>query len=207
MTSYQAYGSRQDSNNDTKTSSDFLNSYPYPPNNTFESSRVSPSKFTPEYQDDDELTSPLSSLPFKGNMKMGNSKEEVVVDMRAVSRTPSPTPSEAAELKKGFFDLKAMKNWRYWIRKEWTCASLSFRCLYYPLSAKSFRQPRVQAVVAFSYYALFLRVLVAFLVLNYFGHLGYYIIGIIVVVAVTLFTVYHEQIVRWLQPHANKIHE
>ncbi|KAI0314644.1 hypothetical protein OF83DRAFT_1135849 [Amylostereum chailletii] len=40
---------------------------------------------------------------------------------RSISRTPSPTPSEAAELKReGALDWKRLGNWRFWIRKEWT---------------------------------------------------------------------------------------
>ncbi|KAF8260064.1 snare associated Golgi protein-domain-containing protein [Lactarius quietus] len=37
-----------------------------------------------------------------------------------VSRTPSPTPSETAELaRSGLFDWKTMSNWRFWLRREW----------------------------------------------------------------------------------------
>ena len=50
-------------------------------------------------------------------------KSDVDVQVRYVSRTPSPTPSETAALnRKGLFDWKEMMNWRYWIRKEWICA-------------------------------------------------------------------------------------
>ncbi|KAI5116157.1 hypothetical protein M0805_008428 [Coniferiporia weirii] len=36
------------------------------------------------------------------------------------SRTPSPTPSEAALLRReSVFDRERMKDWRFWIRKEW----------------------------------------------------------------------------------------
>lgn len=39
------------------------------------------------------------------------------------SRTPSPTPSEAAELARAtFIDWKALTNWRFWLRREWICA-------------------------------------------------------------------------------------
>ncbi|EKM57848.1 uncharacterized protein PHACADRAFT_89628 [Phanerochaete carnosa HHB-10118-sp] len=75
------------------------------------------------------------------------------VNIRRISRTPSPTPSEMAELsKKHLFDLEAMKSRKYWIRREW---------------------------------------------------LWYYVIGGIVLIISILFTVYHEQIVNWLQPAAN----
>lgn len=37
-----------------------------------------------------------------------------------ISRTPSPTPSEAAELARtGIFDWKSMASWRFWLRREW----------------------------------------------------------------------------------------
>ncbi|KAK1222287.1 hypothetical protein PQX77_014920 [Marasmius sp. AFHP31] len=36
------------------------------------------------------------------------------------TRTPSPTPSEAKELKSGAIDWKTIGNWRFWVRKEWT---------------------------------------------------------------------------------------
>ncbi|KAH9964715.1 hypothetical protein BGW80DRAFT_1179303 [Lactifluus volemus] len=37
-----------------------------------------------------------------------------------ISRTPSPTPSEAAELARtSVFDWKTLTNWRFWIRREW----------------------------------------------------------------------------------------
>ncbi|KAF9039593.1 hypothetical protein BDZ89DRAFT_1156808 [Hymenopellis radicata] len=38
---------------------------------------------------------------------------------RDLSRTPSPTPSEAKELKTGAFDWETLGKWRFWIRKEW----------------------------------------------------------------------------------------
>ena len=46
-----------------------------------------------------------------------------VILREVLTRTPSPTPEEAAELSKtSMFDWKAMKSWRYWLRKEWACA-------------------------------------------------------------------------------------
>ncbi|KAF4583970.1 Tlg2-vesicle protein [Pleurotus pulmonarius] len=38
---------------------------------------------------------------------------------RDLSRTPSPTPSEARELKTGAIDWKSLTKWRFWIRREW----------------------------------------------------------------------------------------
>ncbi|KAJ6491562.1 hypothetical protein DFH09DRAFT_1208066 [Mycena vulgaris] len=38
---------------------------------------------------------------------------------RNISRTPSPTPSEAKALSEGLFSWKQLANWRFWIRKEW----------------------------------------------------------------------------------------
>lgn len=57
--------------------------------------------------------------------KLNNySTGDVSVNMRQISRTPSPTPSEVASLKsKHLLDFQAMKNWRFWIRREWICTS------------------------------------------------------------------------------------
>lgn len=44
-------------------------------------------------------------------------------NIRRSSRTPSPTPSEAKELETGAIDWARMRNWRFWIRKEWICTS------------------------------------------------------------------------------------
>jgi len=49
---------------------------------------------------------------------------KVAEDPRHISRTPSPTPSELKELKTGAIDWKTVSNWRFWIRKEWICASV-----------------------------------------------------------------------------------
>jgi hypothetical protein len=53
---------------------------------------------------------------------MASSK--IADDHREISRTPSPTPSELEALKTGALDWKTLSNWRFWIRKEWTCSSL-----------------------------------------------------------------------------------
>ncbi|KAK7691169.1 hypothetical protein QCA50_006272 [Cerrena zonata] len=46
--------------------------------------------------------------------------DAVVLVREVLTRSPSPTPEEAAELSKtSMFDWKAMRNWRYWVRKEW----------------------------------------------------------------------------------------
>ncbi|KAJ7471910.1 hypothetical protein FB451DRAFT_1251376 [Mycena latifolia] len=49
-----------------------------------------------------------------------NSQAKGADDIRNISRTPSPTPSEAKALSDGLFNWKQMLNWRFWIRKEWT---------------------------------------------------------------------------------------
>lgn len=104
------------------------------------------------------------------------STADVTVDMRQISRTPSPTPSEMTALsKKHLFDFEAMKSWKFWFRREWLCAFITWplRCLMLTISSGS----------------------------------GYYVIGAIIAVISVLFTVYHEQIVHWLQPAANWVHE
>ncbi|KAJ7280223.1 hypothetical protein C8J57DRAFT_1301983 [Mycena rebaudengoi] len=40
-------------------------------------------------------------------------------DKRNISRTPSPTPSEAKALSEGLFTWKQVLNWRFWFRREW----------------------------------------------------------------------------------------
>ncbi|KAH8094478.1 snare associated Golgi protein-domain-containing protein [Cristinia sonorae] len=121
--------------------------YPYPPQNA---STVSIQRI--HSPDHDE---PFN--PYKPEPKSGSDAFTVEMRPRPVTRTPSPTPSEAAELKKdGVFDWQAMKSWRFWIRKEWT---------------------------------------------------WYYVVGVILIVLVTLMTVYHKQIVNWLQPAANWMHD
>ncbi|KAH9922920.1 uncharacterized protein B0H18DRAFT_1016162 [Fomitopsis serialis] len=141
MASYPAYSTRRTS--PTVNTTPYLSASPhatgdgqfYPPG----ASRIS--------LDDDDSAQAHSS-PYK---KPG----DVTVDMRAITRTPSPTPSEAEELTKtSLFDWKAMSSWRYWIRREW--------------------------------------------VLRHFA---------IALVATILFTVFHTQIVKWLQPAANWMHD
>ncbi|TCD63005.1 Tlg2-vesicle protein [Steccherinum ochraceum] len=117
---------------------------PYPPPSGYDASSVTLGRNS--FQEHD--TAPLKPEPKDGAF---------TVDMRGISRTPSPTPSEQAELnKKGLIDWQAMKNWRFWLRKEW---------------------------------------------------FWYYVIGIIVTVLFALITIFHEQIVHWLQPAANWMHD
>uniref|UniRef100_A0A8H7XRT8 Golgi apparatus membrane protein TVP38 n=1 Tax=Psilocybe cubensis TaxID=181762 RepID=A0A8H7XRT8_PSICU len=44
---------------------------------------------------------------------------KVPADSRQISRTPSPTPSEAKALQTGFLDWKTMRQPKYWFRREW----------------------------------------------------------------------------------------
>ncbi|VDB95861.1 unnamed protein product [Peniophora sp. CBMAI 1063] len=47
-------------------------------------------------------------------------KSPALASARSLARTPSPTPSEAAELaREGALDWKRLRNWRFWIRREW----------------------------------------------------------------------------------------
>lgn len=100
MSSYQAYGAHQAPPFSNNASSSKLQ-YPYPPNNSAYGASNAESL--------EDVVSPLKAK-----------HADVVVDMREISRTPSPTPSEVAELKKTHvIDFKAMANWRWWLRKEW----------------------------------------------------------------------------------------
>ena len=58
----------------------------------------------------------------KSNELVPELNNDVIV--RAVNRTPSPTPSEDAALKRsGVINWKAMRRWRFWFRREWLCIS------------------------------------------------------------------------------------
>ena len=59
--------------------------------------------------------------------KMANySTGDVTSSIRPLARTPSPTPSEAAELnKRHLFDIQAMKHLHFWFRREWLCTLYS----------------------------------------------------------------------------------
>ncbi|KAI0806058.1 snare associated Golgi protein-domain-containing protein [Irpex lacteus] len=130
---YQAYGGRHPNN------------YPY-------SGSYDPYAPYPMQGSVDSDISQTATVPV---LKKPTASNDAVVEIRELSRTPSPTPSEQAELKKnGLFDWRAMASWRYWIRREW---------LWY--------------------------------------YVGFIIIGTITI----LFTVYHKQIVKALQPTANKL--
>jgi len=71
--------------------------YMYPPNNT------------------------SSQYPFTNSSTTLPGKHEFNPD--PISRTPSPTPSEAAELaRESVFDWKTLSSRRFWLRREWLCA-------------------------------------------------------------------------------------
>ncbi|KAF9790299.1 snare associated Golgi protein-domain-containing protein [Thelephora terrestris] len=73
------------------------------------------------------------------------------------TRTPSPTPSEAAELSRaGAFDWQRFSQWRFWFRREW---------------------------------------------------LWYYVVLALICIVATLVTLYHQEIVDFLRPAANWMHE
>ncbi|KAJ6588986.1 hypothetical protein B0H19DRAFT_1102359 [Mycena capillaripes] len=76
-----------------------------PPNNDFQSSSYPPNgPFNP------------SSVSTFNSVAKDRDRD----DIRNISRTPSPTPSEAKALNEPLFSLKQLTNWRYFIRKEWT---------------------------------------------------------------------------------------
>ena len=163
--SYQSYpGSpREPSTNIPYASVGAAPTYPYPPHTRYDGSAASLDSDSSTERDRDK---PPGSGP-------GVPKARVAVDVRAVARTPSPTPSEAKELaKNSVFDWDAMLKWRYWIRRDWLCAS----------------RPSCSPSVA---------------------HLcaGYYVAFIVCLVGVILFTLYHKEIVHWLRPAADWMHE
>lgn len=91
--------------------------HPYPPHGTYDDSSASVESESSEGHD-------KGGGNKEGGFGTLNERGRVAVDVRAVTRTPSPTPSETKELaKSGVFDWEAMMKWRYWVRKEWACAS------------------------------------------------------------------------------------
>ena len=64
----------------------------------------------------------------QNDLSMNSKNGNVSVNERLVSRTPSPTPSEAALLsRKGVLDTEKLLKWRFWIRKEWICKYIDTR--------------------------------------------------------------------------------
>jgi len=62
---------------------------------------------------------PQDNLPLYQEQPSRGRPTNVFVNIRETSRTPSPTPSEAAYLEQtGFFDFKAMKSRKFWLRKQ-----------------------------------------------------------------------------------------
>lgn len=110
MTSYQAYG-----NNSRASPTPYTSAAP---------NLAGDGQFYPPGASSISLDDDSHASPFKYNKKGG----DAAVDMRAITRTPSPTPSEAEELTRtSLFDWKAMAHWRYWIRREWLC-ECCFHC-------------------------------------------------------------------------------
>jgi len=112
-----------------------------------------PAGYHPNMSLDSDI-SQTTAAPSRNKMIQSN-PSDVRVDIHHVSRTPSPTPSEQAELEKThLINFKAFTNWRFWIRREW---------------------------------------------------LWYYVLFAVLFIITILFTVFHKQIVNWLQPPANKL--
>ncbi|KAN0133420.1 SNARE associated Golgi domain containing protein [Lactarius tabidus] len=61
-----------------------------------------------------------ASVPYSLNDSSTTIHGKYEFNANRVSRTPSPTPSEAAELARdGVIDWKTMRSWRFWLRREW----------------------------------------------------------------------------------------
>ncbi|KAI0691842.1 hypothetical protein C8T65DRAFT_587088, partial [Cerioporus squamosus] len=117
---YPAYSPRSPSSNIPYASVGVAPTYPYPPHGRYDGSAASlDSDSSTEHERD------------KGGGGGGGIAKEGIrgaaVDVRAVNRTPSPTPSEAKELSKNsVFDWEAMLKWRYWIRRDWLWYYVAF---------------------------------------------------------------------------------
>ncbi|KAI5117038.1 hypothetical protein M0805_004745 [Coniferiporia weirii] len=81
----------------------------------------SQTSFERPYQNYPPMHNQANPSFYKSQNNLSMTKDEdVIVSERYVSRTPSPTPSETALLsRKGFIDWEKVKNWRFWIRREW----------------------------------------------------------------------------------------
>ncbi|RDB21755.1 Golgi apparatus membrane protein TVP38 [Hypsizygus marmoreus] len=83
------------------------NGYPYPP-------PAAPPPFL--------TTNPYTAATLNTSsttLTPGPNTSTSLVKPENLSRTPSPTPSEARELKTGVLDWKTVRKWRFWFRREW----------------------------------------------------------------------------------------
>jgi hypothetical protein len=76
---------------------------------------------------------PSSSYPPNGpfnpsSVSTFQSTSKGADDIRNISRTPSPTPSEAKALSEGLISWKDVTNWRFWLRREWLSECLFVSC-------------------------------------------------------------------------------
>ncbi|RDX39542.1 hypothetical protein OH76DRAFT_1491035 [Lentinus brumalis] len=112
---YPAYSPRTPTSNIPYSNINAAPTYPYPPHGRYDGSAAS-------------LDSDSSTEHDKGGVaKEGMGMRAAAVGVRAVNRTPSPTPSEAKELSKNsVFDWDAMLRWTYWIRKDWLWYYVAF---------------------------------------------------------------------------------
>jgi len=88
----------------------------------------------PQWQNNNNSYPPLSTTPARKptsydpstpiNVNLSPHPNNMV--RARMMRTPSPTPSEQKELSSGAIDWKTLMNWRFWLRREWLCASQAF---------------------------------------------------------------------------------
>ncbi|TBU52452.1 hypothetical protein BD310DRAFT_1043046 [Dichomitus squalens] len=116
MTSpYPAYSPRMPSSNVHYSNINTNASYPYPPHSRYDASAASlDSDSSTEHEGD-----PVKPAQKEYGYGDRQARPGVAVDVRAINRTPSPTPSEAEELSKGILDWDRLLKWRYWVRREW----------------------------------------------------------------------------------------
>jgi hypothetical protein len=93
-------------------------------------------------------------------------------------RSPSPTPSEIEDSKRGVVDWKKLFNWRTYAKTQ-----------YIRMSSSSLRLSR--------YHGLELTA----------ADVAWFLAGIVCIVLVALMTIYHKEIVHWLKPVADWMHE
>ena len=73
---------------------------------------------------------PSHEAEYQGVPNSTSSFETKVREGSRLSRTPSPTPSEAKELESGAINWKTISSWRFWFRKEWICTLSSSTSAY-----------------------------------------------------------------------------
>ena len=122
---YPAYAPQSPSSNIPYSNINATHTNSYPPHGRFEASATSLDSDSSGERELEHDKGRHDTAPQWGDQAAG-ANIRPGMDVRAINRTPSPTPSEAKELAKtSVFDWEAMMKWSYRFRREWACALLS----------------------------------------------------------------------------------